>query len=150
YAGLGTDAVIVNGTDAVADSFILDVSRVSLNGLDHLGDGIEQWTLNAKGSGDVVTVRGGSGTVKGGSSTDTLINDIPWNSNWYITAQNAGNLNGNVFFTSIEHLVGGASADVFHLSEGVGVSGQVDGGGSAEDGLDYSAFTTAVTVNLQS
>ena len=59
----------------------------------------------------------------------------------------------------IENLIGGTGDDTFVLADGAGVSGIIDGGndddddgdGVAEpeaDSIDYSAYTTAVTVNL--
>src|SRR5262249_45844142 len=100
------------------------------------------------GSGDTITAFDGGATVNGGSGSDSLI-AATGNNNWNVTAQNAGDLNGQIFFTSIEQLVGGAMSDTFHLADGAGVSSGVDVGGGG-DTLDYSAFTTAVSVNLQS
>lgn len=147
YGGNGTDTVIVNGT-SLANVFALDQDSVTLNTLEHAGFQIEQWTINALGSGDTITVYGGSATINGGSGADHLLAALPTNNHWNLTAQNAGNLNGTVFFTSIEHLTGGDFADVFHLPAGVGVSGDIVGG-LGQDTLDYTVFTTPVTVNLQ-
>ena len=66
---------------------------------------------------------------------------------WKITADNVGTLNGSFSFTGVENLTGGTGVDVFQLANGTGVSGRLDGGGGG-DWLDYSAYTTAVTVNL--
>jgi hypothetical protein len=84
-------------------------------------------------------------TVSGGGGTDTLV--APDTSNiWNLTATNAGNV-GNVTFTSVQNLTGGMGSETFVFGNGAGVTGVIDGGGGF-DTLDYSAYTTGVTVNL--
>ena len=51
-------------------------------------------------------------------------------------------------FTGIANLAGGTGADVFQFQPGATVAGKITGGGGA-DWLDYSAYTTPVSVNLQ-
>ena len=46
-------------------------------------------------------------------------------------------------------MVGGTANDSFVLSDGVGVTGTIAGGGGTTNTLDYSAYTTPVSVNLQ-
>jgi len=85
--------------------------------------------------------------VIGGSASDTLIGS---NSTWHITDNNAGDIDGaGVFdFESMENLTGSASDETFVFSEGKSVSGVIDGGGGY-DTLDYSAYTTSLTLNRQ-
>jgi len=81
----------------------------------------------------------------GGTASDTLIGyDIP--NIWNITALNAGTI-GGVTFDGFENLTGGVEADAFVFADGAGVNGVIDGG-AGSDTLDYSAYTTAVEINL--
>jgi autotransporter-associated beta strand protein len=65
---------------------------------------------------------------------------------WQITGGNAG-LAGAVAFAGIEHLQGGTASDTFKFSPAGAISGTINGGGGG-DWLDYSLFTTPVSVNL--
>src|SRR5207245_949991 len=54
-------------------------------------------------------------------------------------------------FSAVENLTGGSGVDTFKFKKGKSISGAITGGGAPVDSgdwLDYSAFTTAVTVNL--
>jgi Ca2+-binding RTX toxin-like protein len=66
--------------------------------------------------------------------------------NWNLTSFGSGKVAG-VGFSGFAILVGGAGVDVFHLTPGMKLAASIDGGGGG-DWLDYSAFSTAVTVNL--
>ena len=72
--------------------------------------------------------------------------------NWYITANNAGNFTSAVsanVFAGFENLTGGSANDSFFLSDGVGVTGTINGGGApGTDTLSYAAYTTTVSVIL--
>src|SRR5262249_19870702 len=85
--------------------------------------------------------------VAGKATSDKLIAANLTNS-WNITGKNAGNV-GGVFFQNIENLTGGAGDDSFAFAAGQSITGKLDGA-AGNDTLDYSAYTTAVTVNLQS
>src|SRR5207249_4679308 len=84
--------------------------------------------------------------IIGGSAKDTLRGPDQTNS-WNIAGANAGILNGFAF-TSLENLLGGTLNDSFHLADGAGVMGYLNGS-SGLDALDYSSFGAASTVNLQ-
>jgi predicted outer membrane repeat protein len=81
----------------------------------------------------------------GGDTGDTLVGPDTSDNQWYITATDKGTVGPN-HFTHMGNLVGGASWDVFRFSDGVGVSGSINGGGG--NNLNYAAYTTGVTVNL--
>ncbi len=74
---------------------------------------------------------------------------------WNVTNTNAGVLNGNVNFIRTPNLFGGSKSDRFVFANGKGVTGSILGdpgnafGAAVADTLDYSAFTTGVTVNLK-
>gem|GEM_PF-4127407 len=53
-----------------------------------------------------------------------------------------------VDFTSIESVLTGSGNDVFVMAPGAGLTGLTDGGSGARDLLDYSAFSSSITVNL--
>jgi hypothetical protein len=93
------------------------------------------------------------------SSGDTLIGPNTTNL-WRITGLNTGRVQSSardprlgtviittVQFSGIENLTGGTQTDVFQFSPAGAIAGSINGGGGG-DWLDYSACTTAVTVNL--
>jgi filamentous hemagglutinin family protein len=89
---------------------------------------------------DPVTIAGGSTLV--GANQDTT---------WNITGANQGNLNNNfpntLTFNNIENLIGGNADDTFIFADGVTFSGAIAGNGGS-DTLNYSAFTTPLTVDV--
>src|SRR5271166_914662 len=78
----------------------------------------------------------GSSTLVGPDTTNT----------WLITGTNSGKLS-SLSFSSIVNLTGGTGMDAFVFGAGKNVTGKIDGGGGG-DWLDYTAYTTPVTVNL--
>ena len=92
------------------------------------------------------TLLGGAGdTLEGGLGSDTILAPAADNT-WNITSTDTGTV-GGVTFSTIENLSGGSGVDLFVLADGAGVSGAIDGG-TGVDSLDYSAYLTAVTVDL--
>lgn len=86
-------------------------------------------------------------TFTGGSGSDTMIGQNALNS-WNITSNNAGNIGGSITFSSFENLTGGTAADTFTFSNGVSLSGDIDGAGGA-NAVSYASYLTPVSVNLQ-
>ena len=85
-------------------------------------------------------------TINGGGGSDFLAsNAIP--TTWRVTADNAGKINNNITFKSVENLFGSDEDDTFVFSKGASLAGSVTGARGVNT-LDYSAFTTHVTVNL--
>jgi hypothetical protein len=110
--------------------------------------------LIGAGADDNFTVSDGaslSGQIDGGAGTNALI--APDTANvWQITGPDAGNLNG-LAFVQVGNLIGGTADDTFVVSPSGSVSGKVDGGPddgtlTPLDSLDYSALSTAVSVDL--
>lgn len=70
---------------------------------------------------------------------------------WNLTAPNAGTVTvqgySGITFSGIDTLAGAAGEDTFIFSPGVAFGWTIDGGGGVNT-LDYSAYTTGVTVNL--
>ena len=86
-------------------------------------------TLNDEGGGGINTLSAGD--------TDSV---------WSITGMNAGHV-GGIVFTGVQNLVGGQGQDTFVLADQAGVDGTIDGGGGYNV-LDYSAYTTQVSADL--
>jgi hypothetical protein len=90
-------------------------------------------------------------TIHGEGSFNTLISGSGIN-DWILTGTNAGSLH-NVAFQNIQNLEGGLTSaqDTFHFGNGAGVTGAILG--SSTPGslatLDYSSYTTPVSVNLK-
>ena len=143
----GNDTVTVRGTSG-DDSFLIEDSTVTINGLAITGNSVENWLSNGLAGNDDFRVISGAATIGGGAGTDTLIGPDA-TSIWQVTGSNAGALNTSISFTGIEKLTGGSCSDTFQFV-GVGsVSGTIDGG-EGSDQLDYSLCSSAVSVNLQS
>jgi hypothetical protein len=84
--------------------------------------------------------------ISGGSAKDTIFgpNQV---TTWSVPTTNAVSVAG-IDFTSFENLTGGTAADTFDLDAGTIVTGAIDGG-SDNNKIDLSAYTTPVTINLQ-
>lgn len=89
----------------------------------------------------------GTDVFGGGVSGSTVIGPAVDNS-WVLTAPNAGRI-GDTTFSRIGNLTGGPLSDNFAIVLGATLSGTIQGS-TGRNTLDYSAFTTAVNVNLQS
>ena len=89
--------------------------------------------------------------VGSSAATDTLVGTNSL-TNWFITAANTGNFTSAVaanVFAGFENLTGGTGNDSFFLSDGVGVTGTINGGGApGTDTLSYAAYSTTVNVIL--
>jgi RTX calcium-binding nonapeptide repeat (4 copies) len=146
----------LNGGAGGNDTFILGSTQGSSTTVtgDGVGDTLQganvanTWTITGANAGNVNGIAfTGINNLTGGTAADTLIGPNAATSTiWSITANNAGTV-GSLAFSAVENLTGGSGVDEFVLSNGVGVSGKIDGGG-AHNWLDYAAYTTAVAVDL--
>lgn len=84
-------------------------------------------------------------TFDGGTGTDTLIGPNSATV-WLVDSLGGGN-SGNLQFSNVENLTGGASHDRFKFTEAGRLNGNLSGG-VGNNSLDYSSWTTAVDVNL--
>ena len=101
----------------------------------------------------VKNLNGGTGrgftnitSVVGGAGVDTLIAANTSNT-WKLTAPNKGTINTTFAFSSFETVSGGSGADIFSFANGATMSGRIYGA-NGTNWLDYSAYSTSVTVNL--
>jgi Ca2+-binding RTX toxin-like protein len=101
-------------------------------------------TGTATGTGGITNING----LIGSPGNDTLIGPN-LATNWLLTGTNSGTIPGVALFVDFENLTGGSDDDTFIFSDGMGVTGTIDGG-DGYDIFDYSAYTTSVVVNLNS
>ena len=84
----------------------------------------------------------------GGQGVDTLTARDATPNMWEIQSDDAGDINGGeTTFASFGNLTGGDDNDSFVFTDGAGVSGRIDGAGGSNM-LDWTDYTTGVTVNL--
>jgi VCBS repeat-containing protein len=131
YGNGGSDTAVLNGSSS-PNAFEVHSDCLVLNTLPFFDHAVAARQINALGSGDMISVFGGSATINGGAASDTLVATGVISHDWQITAQNTGSLDGLVFFSSVEQLVGGAGADTFHLGISGRITGSVDGGGGSD------------------
>jgi acrosin len=112
--------------------------------------GLTVYTANASIFHANSTAAGTPVLASDAGSMQLLASDV--DSTWNITGHNAGTLSssllaGIVTFAGATSLQGGAGADYFTFADGAGVDGTINGGGGVNT-LDYSAYSTSVTVDL--
>jgi hypothetical protein len=114
---------------------------------------IQTLTINGGRGGNIFSVQssaaGTSTTLNGGDGTNTLVGPNA-STGFNITGNNAGNLSGGVSasFSNFQNLTGGSGNDAFLFANGARIGGNISDVGGAANSLDYSAYTTPVTVNL--
>ena len=158
----GSVAGVVNGGLGVNT---LDYSNYNRNitvGLDLVKDTIFEPTLNlytsaASGTGAYAYISNLIGSTYGTILVGANTQSSPGSQTiWNITGRNTGNVNGTFNFTGVNCLTGGYKDaktglfvnNVFRMYQGGLITGKIDGSNGADNWLDYSAFTTQVTVNL--
>lgn len=147
--GLGQDRLFLAGKTG-SNSFSLDSAAVTVNGVSVNILDIDNLIVAGKAANDtftVVNVPTYPVEFKGDAGADRVIGNDGANT-WAITSTNTGTLNQAIKLTAIESMTGGAGADDFVFSPGKGVTGYIDGGGGSNT-LDYSQYTSAITVNMQ-
>jgi hypothetical protein len=148
------DKVVVQQTGGSANSgYTVKVTIRGLAGtadVENIYSGVSSIVLDGQGGDDrfrLVGVQAGV-EIQGGEGTDTLEGDDTDNT-WRLAGADAGVLNGKVSFSGIENLTGGDADDVFAFDDQATLTGVLDGGAGA-NALDFSAYQTAVVVNLAS
>jgi hypothetical protein len=89
-------------------------------------------------AGTTVTAAGSGNSLVAANLTNT----------WVLTGPGSGTLDGIITYSGIANLTGGSGTDTFKFNAGGSVTGTINGGGGS-NALDYSAFGSAITVNLQ-
>jgi hypothetical protein len=161
--------VYVNGQGGVNTLTVYDqgnsgaqIYTVTATTLDRTGaalityGGIQSLTVYGSSRGNIMqvdrTAAGTSVALHGGGRGMSLYGSNAANT-WTITGQDAGTLTsslnaGTVTFTGAANLYGGNGNDAFFFFDGAGVDGTIDGGGGT-NGLNYSAYSSTVLVDLQ-
>ena len=140
-----------NLTGAGSGTLANSTAGVTFTGIERLVGGAENDNFNIEALGSV------SNGVDGGAGDDALIADDVDNV-WSLTGSDAGTLNG-LAFLRIENLIGGTGDDSFVFDDGATITGVIEAGADDDDDLDgevepevdtidYSAYTTAVIVDL--
>jgi len=111
------------------------------------GTGVDTFTF--MGAFQLANVVGSTG-INGTSGNDTIVGPGA-TTTWAITSSNTGTLTpgaaGATAFTNIVNLTGGSLNDSFVFSDGAGITGAINGGAGTNT-LDYSLYSTAVSVNI--
>ena len=118
-------------------------------------------TLNGGTGGDTLDLAGGTNAINlslndatnietliGTGQSDTLTGT--YGADMFNVTDNNGVDNGTVnsiVFTSFENLAGAGGNDSFQFQNGLGLTGGIDGGADT-DVIDYSQYSTGVTINL--
>jgi CHAT domain-containing protein len=136
--------IVLAGPDNNPGALDLTVAELNrLNGFSSITigrtDGTGAIALNPFNFNDPVNIAGGSTLVGPNANTTFTLTGTD-------TGQVSG-FNSALSFSSIENLTGGTGSDTFQFSNGVSFGGTIDGG-LGTDTLNYSAYTTPVTVNL--
>jgi filamentous hemagglutinin family protein len=140
-AGSGTNTLI--GRNLANTWAITGTNSGTLNGATFSGFQI----LRGGSLSDSFRLNGGRvDQIDGAAGANTLIGDNTTNT-WQLAGTDAGSVDDGVEFSNIGNLTGGDAADTFVFSDGATLSGIIDGA-AGFDTLDYSDYTTPVTVDF--
>jgi acrosin len=132
----GTNSGDVDGT-----------SRFAFSNIENLTGGTGDDTFTVASSGAL------TGTLTGGTGTNTLVGPDGSTNLWAIQGADQGTLtvNGTLSvnqYKGIGNLTGGTGDDTFQFAVGGSVSGTIDGGLDPLNTLDYSGLTSTISVTL--
>jgi hypothetical protein len=129
----------ITGTDSGT------VTGMAFSSIGNLTGGGSTDTFNISESGDL------TGTISGGSGTDTLsFAAFTTTVNVNLSVNNGGSVvssSASFNFSAMENLTGGSGDDTFAFGAGRTLSGMIDGGDGSNT-LDYSAYATTVRVDV--
>lgn len=87
--------------------------------------------------------------MDGGLGINSLIGPQTIPTNWTITSQNAGDIEGQVVFVNMQNLTGGAQDDTFIFLDNTGLDGLLDGGAPAAGNvMNVSSFSSPPTIDF--
>ncbi len=163
-SGTSDNAVFESVSFTHVTSFVIDTATNDADGSDNdtitiasnlVASGLQNLTI-ASGSGDDILytsdlslpLTGGTFSFDGGEDSDRIVGPSAATT-WSISSTGSGNVGGSsgLVFTNVEALAGGSGQDTYVLGDGASFGGTIDGG-SGQNGLDYSAYATAVAVDL--
>lgn len=145
--------LIDTGTNDEADA---DGDTITIAG-DLVATGLKNLAITTGSGDDTLVVQtahftlpapGGAFVFDGGTDLDTVRGPnaaIVWD----LSGSGSGHLGGvsGLAFSNVESLVGSGNQDTYVFANAASFGGTIDGG-SGQNALDYSAYTTPVTVNL--
>lgn len=138
--GSGNDTVKINASNQ-GSAIEIHAGRIVASGTTYADQQVENRVINGSGKAEITTAFDGAATVDGGGGADTIVSAATGNSDWYLTAGNTGNINGQIFFSNIGKYVGGPGADTFHLGSG-GSGGELVGGDGADTIIGSNSANT--------
>ncbi len=145
----GNDSLISNHSSSNSWT-ISGVNSGTVGFLTNDFSGIEHIT-GSTNSDDFTVTTGSIASITGAGANDELTAQNGGADNlWLLTVNDGGSVQGVTNFSSIENLTGNNGADRFNVSDGVTISGLIDGSNHpvAGDTLDLSAYSTPVSVSL--
>lgn len=107
---------------------------------------LQSSSYSAAGAGTFSKIQIFTGPTNAAAAKNSNLFGPNKNLTWSIKGTNSGTVNG-ITFNNFGHLTGGSLNDTFLFFDGKNVTGLVDGG-SGTDILNYSAYSTAISVNL--
>ncbi|MEQ1825436.1 MAG: LamG-like jellyroll fold domain-containing protein, partial [Pirellula sp.] len=160
--GTGTSDVLIGrkvvaewNITAVNDGNVLDAAStvpVSFFGFENVTGGDSNDTFNVAANGRLTGKLLGTFTAGHGDTDKVDFASHTVNLRVNVNAIDQGNVQLGasqlIDFSSVESVTTGSGDDSFVMTAGSGLSGQTNGGSGARDLLDYSAFSNAVAVNL--
>src|SRR5262249_46868147 len=152
-----TTLIMDDSSDLIPRAVTIGFNSIQFAGIGspiHFLPGVKAVDVFA-GNSDTFFVQTPSSTtpvfINGGPGANTVVSGFGPN-DWTITGINFGTLH-NVTFANVQNLRGGpaSSRDTFHFNDKTGVTGSIQGAGGLLQPatLDYSKYTTPVTVNLK-
>src|SRR5208283_4294561 len=137
-AGISNIHSVIGGS--ANDTFVTDSAGDTLNG----GAGNDTFSFTDVWGNCIVTGGGGSDTLDFSQVTANLTFTINANGSISVT-DGSGD---TVTASGVANLKGGSGNNYFVFQNGASISGKIAGGSGAVNQFDYSAYTTAVSVNL--
>ncbi|MBI1425467.1 MAG: filamentous hemagglutinin N-terminal domain-containing protein [Gammaproteobacteria bacterium] len=131
---------------------ITGASAGTVTGLSGAFSNIELLTGNAGQDNFVLNATAVfAGNINGGGGTTNTLTGGNRANTWTITSQNGGTVTGLASgntFANIQNLTGNANVDTFNVSGSGTIDGLIDGAGSTQDTVDYSAVQHDLAIQL--
>ena len=152
----GNDQVTIQSTTS-AESIRVGDNFADINHKRVYFNNVESQTVNGRGGNDNYQVvmpstaaarRTSSGmNLVGGPGIDTLSIADGYLNEWNITGSGSGTLN-SITFSEFENLNGGVDNDQFTFGRRGEIAGRIDGGGGANNILDFTAKSIATSARI--
>lgn len=145
--GAGTNSLSINNGTAATWTInaVNGGSATGLGGFSNI-----QNLLGGANADNFIIVAGSVNSIDGGAGNNTLTAANGANNTFNINSSNTGSLAGYVgSFSQIQNLTGSTANNTFVFADNASISGIIDGGSaSGTNTLDYTAYTSDISVNL--